>query len=415
MTIKDLTGFIAAVLFSCSIQATNAQNRPVLPPAAGAALDMGFIDTQLKDAVSQAKVLSSLLPGNVQPRTFQADSLVSSGSGWWTSGFYPGLLWYLYAYSADSVLFRLAQEKTALLEKERYNTGTHDLGFMLYCSFGNAFRVTQDTAAYKDILVTGAKSLAGRYSSKVGAIRSWNMPSYPVIIDNMMNLEFLLAVSKLSGRTELRDVAVAHANTTMKNHFRPDYSCYHLVDYDAGTGRVIAKKTVQGAYDESAWARGQAWALYGYTMMYRETKDRKYLDFAKKIAGFILHHPNMPADKIPYWDFNAPDLPDDHPFARYKNHRDASAAAIMAAAFIELSTFVAGRERAACLSTAGTMLRNLAQPPYKAAPGTNGGFLLQHSMGSLPRNVEVDVPLSYADYYYVEALLRYKQLLQVPD
>ncbi len=408
---KNPVNLFLAVAFNFMALAAISQNRPEIP-VAHTSLNIDFINRELKDAVSQVKVLSALLPKDAMPRTFVGDTLVTSNTSWWTSGFYPGLLLYLYDFSGDSTLFHLASNKMAILEKEKYNTGTHDLGFMLYCSYGNALRITHDTAKYKNILVTGAESLASRYRPKVGAIRSWNMPSFPVIIDNMMNLELLLVASRLSGNIELWNIAVAHANTTMKNHFRPDYSCYHVVDYDPENGNIIAKKTAQGAYDESAWARGQAWALYGYTMMYRETRSRTYLDFAKKIAGFILDHPNMPADLIPYWDFDTPQLPDNHPFAPHKKSRDASAAAIIASALIELSTYTRGAESDAYLSKAEKMLTHLAQYPYKAAIGSNGGFILQHSMGSLPRNVEVDVPLTYADYYYVEALMRYRQLLQ---
>lgn len=410
MTIKKLENLILAVLFSISSSGVFAQKQQkfTFKPES---LNIDFIDKQLKDAVLQVKVLSELLPKGKMPRTFEGDSLVSSSTSWWTSGFYPGLLLYLYEFSGDPALLRLSQEKLAILEKEKYNTSTHDLGFILYCSFGNALRITGDTTNYKEVLLTGAKSLATRYNPKVGAIRSWNMLHFPVIIDNMMNLEFLLEASRLSDDTALRDIAVAHANTTMKNHFRTDYSCYHVVDFNPQDGSVIRKKTAQGAFDESAWARGQAWALYAYTMMYRETRDRKYLNFARKIAGFILNHPNMPPDQIPYWDFNASNLPDGHPLSRYKKNRDASSAAIMAAALIELSTYTRGLEKQLYRSKAGEMLYNLSQPPYKADIGTNGGFILRHSMGSAPRNVEVDVPLTYADYYYVEALMRYKKLL----
>ena len=310
-------------------------------------------------------------------------------------------------------LLRLAKDKLTILEKEKHNKGTHDLGFMLYCSFGNALRLTGDTAAYKEILLTGAESLITRYNPTVKAIRSWEGWTYPVIIDNMMNLEFLTQASKLSGDAKYRDIAVIHANTTIQNHYRPDYSSYHVIDYNPEDGSIVAKKTAQGAYDESAWARGQAWGLYGYVMMYRETGDETYLDFAKKIASFILNHPNMPEDGVPYWDFNAPDLPADSPYAAdHKSNRDASTASILASALIELSTHTGGEESANDLSKAELMLKSLSAEPYKAAIGTNGGFILKHSVGSIPHGGEIDVPLTYADYYYIEALMRYKKLLE---
>lgn len=376
-------------------------------------LSLGFVDQQLADAVTQIKVLADSVPADRLPRTFQADTSVFSNTSWWTSGFYPGSLLYLYEYSGDGELLKLAKEKLAILEKEKYNKGTHDLGFMLYCSFGHALQLTGDTAAYKEILLTGAGSLISRYNPTVKAIRSWEGWTYPVIIDNMMNLEFLTQASKLSGDTKYRDIAVTHANTTMVNHYRPDYSSYHVIDYNPEDGSIVGRKTAQGAFDESAWARGQAWGLYGYVMMFRETGDEAYLDFAKHVAAFILNHPNMPDDLVPYWDFDAPDLPDESPYAAdYKTNRDASAAAIMASALVELSTFAEGEESKKYLNSAEQILESLSAAPYKAEVGTNGGFILKYSVGSIPHGSEIDVPLTYADYYYIEALMRYKRLLE---
>lgn len=374
-------------------------------------LDTAFINRQLDDAVLQIKVLARNTPGNLFPRTFDQGKPVHSESGWWTSGFYPGSLLYLYEYSKDKELMELAKQKLKLLEKEQFNKTTHDLGFMLYCSFGNMMRITGDTAAYKTVLLTGANSLATRYSPVTKTIRSWDFDNFPVIIDNMMNLEFLTSAARLDGNKRYYDIAVSHANTTMQNHYRKDMSCYHVVDYNPKDGSVIRKKTNQGAFDESAWARGQAWGLYGYSMMYRETKDRKYLKFANKIAGYLLKHPNMPKDFIPYWDFNAPDLADTSKYATFRKNRDASTASLMASAFLELSTQVKGKQRKEYFDIATTIIRHLSSGDYKAVQGENGGYLLKHSVGSIPHNSEIDVPLTYADYYYIEALLRYKQLL----
>jgi uncharacterized protein YyaL (SSP411 family) len=276
---------------------------------------------------------------------------------------------------------------------------------MMFCSFGNAERFASKPE-YKDILLTSARSLSTRFNPRVGCIKSWDSKpgDFLVIIDNMMNLELLFWATRVSGDSSFYKIAVTHANTTMKNHFRPDYSSYHVVNYDPGTGTVKQKRTAQGAADESAWARGQAWGLYGFTVMYRETKDKKYLDQANHIAEFILHHPNLPADKIPYWDFNAPGIPN--------ALRDASAAAIISSALIELSGYATGKEKEEYLSVAETILKNLSNPPYKAETGTNGGFILQHCVGHMPNKTEVDVPLTYADYYFVEAMKRYKELKQ---
>jgi rhamnogalacturonyl hydrolase YesR len=276
---------------------------------------------------------------------------------------------------------------------------------MLYCSFGNAYRILKDPA-YHATIDTAAASLSTRYRPNAKVIQSWNSSNKwagPVIIDNMMNLELLAWVSDHGGDKRYKEIAVNHADQTLLNHFRPDYSSYHVVDYDMNTGKVIKKVTAQGAGDESAWSRGQGWGLYGYTMMYRFTKNKRYLDQARHIAGFILNHPNLPADKIPYWDFNAPTLPDPHTI------RDASSAAIIASALLELGQYTNKKERTAYITAAEQMLTALASPNYRAKLGENGGFLLMHSTGSLPGKSEVDVPLTYADYYFLEALLRYKK------
>ncbi|MFB2118382.1 glycoside hydrolase family 88 protein [Parapedobacter sp. 2B3] len=410
-----MTAFPKRFLFLLAVAAgvASACQHPASQTNSDLQLSPEFIDEQLTGAVAQINVLADSVPADRMPRTFQGDTSVFSNTGWWTSGFYPGSLLYLYEYSGDAELLELAKAKLAILEKEKLNKGTHDLGFMLYCSFGNALRLTGDTAAYKEILLIGAESLSSRYNPVVKAIRSWEGWTYPVIIDNMMNLEFLTQASKLSGDPKYREIAVTHANTTIKNHYRPDYSSYHVIDYNPADGSIVGKKTAQGAFDESAWSRGQAWGLYGYVMMYRETGDGAYLDFAKHIASFILNHPNMPDDRVPYWDFDAPDLDEASPYAaEYKTYRDASTASILASALIELSTQTSGDERRGYITTAEKILQSLSSAPYKAEIGTNGGFILKHSVGSIPHGSEIDVPLTYADYYYVEALIRYKRLLE---
>lgn len=362
-------------------------------------------DQNFKDAGEQYKLLAKNLPADQFPKTYfpATGKYEFSKSEWWCSGFYPGTLLYLYEQTKDQVLYNEAVRILNVLEKEKNNKSTHDLGFMMFCSFGNANRIAPKPE-YKEILLTSAKSLASRFNPTVGCIKSWDSkPSdFLVIIDNMMNLELLFWATKVSGDSSFYKIAVTHANTTIKNHFRTDYSSYHVVNYNPETGAVQKKRTAQGAADESAWARGQAWGLYGYTVMYRETKNPVYLNQAKHIAAFILNNPNLPADKIPYWDFNAPGIPN--------ALRDASAASVMASAFIELSYYVDKKDAKLYLKTAETMLRSLSSPTYKAALGTNGGFLIQHGVGSLPGKTEIDVPLTYGDYYYIEAMERYKNL-----
>ena len=266
------------------------------------------VDKSIQDAAKQYKYFMTQIPADKLPRSLDKNGkLVTSGSDWWCSGFYPGTLLYLSVATNDQVLKNEALERLKLLEKEQFNKSTHDLGFMMYCSFGNANRL-DPKPEYKPILLNSARSLASRFDAKVGCIRSWNSkPSdFLVIIDNMMNLELLFWATKETGDSSFYKIAVTHADNTIKHHFRPDYSSYHQVNYNPNTGMPQKKRTVQGAADESAWARGQGWGLYGYTVMYRETKDKKYLQLANHIADYIITHPNLPSDKIPYWNFNAP-------------------------------------------------------------------------------------------------------------
>lgn len=364
-----------------------------------------LIDENMKFAAQQYKLLMKNTPDSVMPRSYDANKkeLITSNTKWWCSGFYPGTLWMIYDETKDLAIRTEALKRLALLEPTKNYTGNHDLGFMMFCSFGTAYNITKDPA-YKDVIFTAAGSLATRYRPSIKAIQSWNSSEKfkcPVIIDNMMNLELLEWVTLNGGDKKFHDIAVNHANTTMKNQFRPDFSSYHVIDYDLQKGEVYKKLTHQGYADESAWARGQVWGLYGYIVMYRFTKDPAYLKLANNIAKFLLNHPNLPADKVPYWDFNAPDIPN--------AKRDVSAAAIMASALLELSRYTKGSDSKQYVATASEILQVLSTPAYRAAAGTNGGFILEHSVGHLPGKSEIDVPLTYADYYFIEALQRYRQ------
>ena len=341
------------------------------------------------------------------PRTTDWNSkLISSDSRWWCSGFFPGTLWYLYEHTGKPEWKDWAEKYTLRVEREKYTTNNHDVGFMIYCSFGNGYRLTGNER-YVGVIDTASMSLCTRFDKRVGAIRSWNSDpnkwQYAVIIDNMMNLEMLMWAAKKTNNPRYKEIATTHADKTIKYHFRPDFSSYHVVSYDTITGKPHARHTAQGYAHETAWARGQAWGFYGYTMMYRETKNEAYLEQAKNIGKFILHHPNMPADKIPYWDFNAPNIPD--------AYRDVSAGAIICSALIELSQYVDEPLKKEYLDVAETQLRALSSPAYLAEEGTNAGFVLKHSVGHLMGKSEVDVPLTYADYYYMEAMMRYEKLM----
>ncbi len=334
------------------------------------------------------------------PRTVENGQVKIVRASDWTSGFFPGSLWYLFEATGDARWRDAAQAYTAGVESAKDNRGTHDVGFILNCSYGNGLRLTGNPH-YRDVLLQGAASLATRFKPEVGCILSWNPRrgwQFPVIIDNLMNLELLTWASQAGGDPRFRAIAVQHADTTLRNHFRPDGSSFHVIDYDPATGQVRARQTHQGAADGSAWARGQSWGLYGYTMMYRQTKNPAYLAQAEKIAGWLMNHPRLPADRVPYWDYDAPGIP--------QVPRDSSAAAIMSSALFELSTHTTGEASARYRAFATRQLRSLASPAYRAKVGENGGFLLRHATGHLPGKSEIDVPINYGDYYFLEALHR---------
>ncbi|MBC9797200.1 glycoside hydrolase family 88 protein [Sinomicrobium weinanense] len=380
------------LVFSCTAQQTDV-DRAFRHAEKQTGIMLNAVEKEKKEGDGKG-----ISPRNLEP----SGKLRLVHSGDWTSGFFPGVLWYLYEYNRDSVWLKNAETFTAGIEKEKWNAGTHDMGFKVYCSFGNGYRLTKNRD-YRDVIVQSAKTLIKRFNPAVGAIRSWDHNKdkwkFPVIIDNMMNLELLFAATEITGDSVFYEVAVSHANTTLKNHFRKDNSSYHVIGYDPVTGAVEKRNTHQGYSDGSAWARGQAWGLYGYSMCYRETGNKEYLQQADKIAACILNHPNMPADLVPYWDFDAPEIPNEE--------RDVSAAAVIASALYELSTFSkAGKKYR---SAADKIIKSLSTV-YTAPEGGAQGFILLHSVGSKPSGSEVDVPLVYADYYYLEALLRKKHL-----
>jgi unsaturated chondroitin disaccharide hydrolase len=397
MSMKKILSFGLAVLF---LSPAFAQQKNTFKPQK-AILDT--INRNLADAAVQYKYMATLLKPEEFPKAFHPETgkLETSTSGWWCSGFYPGTLLELYRQNHDATLKTEAGRIMSVLAKEQYNTHTHDLGFMMYCSFGTANQL-EPKPEYKQILLNSARSLSTRFNPKVGCIKSWDSkPSdFLVIIDNMMNLELLFWATRETGDSRFYKIAVTHANTTIKNHYRPNFSSYHVINYNSETGAVQEKKTAQGFANESAWARGQAWGLYGFTVMYRKTKDQKYLDQANGIAKFLLNNPNLPADKIPYWDFNAPNIPN--------ALRDASAGAIMASALLELSRYTNKADGQTYFKTAETIIKSLSSSAYRSKPNTNGGFILQHSVGHFPAGTEINVPLTYADYYFVEAMERYK-------
>ena len=356
--------------------------------------DIEFLAEQIGPSV-YAKV-DSLRP---QPSADKLGKLRTCDVYDWTSGFFPGSLWLAYELTGDERLLLDAVDYTNKMLPATFYTGTHDLGFMVGCSYGNALRLCPNDSL-KTVIIRTADNLASRFNPEIGAIRSWDFGpwNFPVIIDNMMNLELLFQASKLSGDNKYKDIAIRHADKTMACHFRPDMTSYHVVSYNPD-GSIETRQTFQGRSDESAWARGQAWGVYGYTVCYRETGDKKYLEFAQKIADMIISRVKT-EDHIPLWDYDAPNLP--------TTPRDASAAAVTSSALFELCGYLPDGQK--YFNYAESILRSLSSPEYLAEIGTNCGFILKHSTGSLAHGSEIDVPLNYADYYYLESLKRYIEI-----
>ncbi len=388
---------VIAALFvqSCKTNKQNSENSAIV-----------FIEENISFAATQYSLMIDKIEDSVEtvnPMSFINGEMKYIPPQAWTSGFFPGSLWYLFELTGDQKWKPLAIKYTEILDTIQYYTDNHDVGFMIYCSYGNGLRLTK-TEAYKDVIVNTAKSLSTRYIPAAGIIQSWNPNKAkdwecPVIIDNMMNLELLFNATKISGDSAFYQIAVTHADNTIKNHYRPDFSCWHVVDYDKNDGTVRHRNTHQGYSDESSWSRGQAWGIYGYVMCYRETKDQKYLDQAEKALDFVANHPNYPEDGVPYWDFDAPEIPN--------TYRDVSAGSILASALYEISTYSTRKDYK---EWADKIITSLASENYRAKIGENGDFLLMHSVGSLPHKMEVDVPLNYADYYFLEAIKRKKEL-----
>ncbi len=363
------------------------------------------VETSGRQLLYMAEQLENVPDTACFPRSVKEDgSYRLENAKDWTSGFYPGSMWLAYDLTGDEALAKEARMYTNRLEDIQYYIGNHDIGFMMFCSYGHALRLKPESKD-KQILVNSSESLCARFSPEIGLIRSWDFGdwSYPVIIDNMMNLEMLFWASEQTGNSKYRDIAIAHADKTLKNHFRKDMTSYHVVSYSVPSGKVESKGTFQGYSDSSAWARGQAWGVYGYTMCYRFTKNPVYLEAAHKIVRFIMNNRPSEKDYIPYWDYNAPDIPN--------APHDASAAAITASALLELNGYTDDKKLSDDYTEyAESILKQLSSPEYLAKDKENKGFILLHSVGSFPHNSEVDVPLNYADYYYLEALKRYKEL-----
>lgn len=394
---KIIAGLGIAMLSACSFT-------PTQPIDVDGALE--YCDIQIK------KTLQDLHSADSVDYTMMPRNILKGETKWnlrkatkeeWTAGFWPGVLWYDYeATQDDSIRFEAEKYTESLGFLADIPAYDHDLGFLVFCSYGNGYRLTSNPE-YKRVILAVSDTLATLYNPKVGTILSWPrnvemFGGHNTIMDNMINLEMLFWAAKNGGNKNLYDIAVAHADKTMENQFREDYTSYHVAVYDTITGECINRCTHQGYADNSMWARGQAWAIYGFTVVYRETKEPKYLEFAEKVAQVYLER--LPEDYIPYWDFSAPGIPD--------APRDASAACVVASALLEMSTFYNDEKADKYRDAAVKMLASLDSKNYKG--GETNNSLLLHSTGHWPAGSEIDASIIYADYYYMEALLRLKKL-----
>lgn len=398
--------FLGLLIFSSSCKEAKKEQNNETEPKNEISIDL---EKLISDAESQLEIsVPKLTDLTKHPRLIETDSSawkeVPNGRLMWTSGFYPGILWHTYDATRNDKWKQEAIKRTEVFEDFKTINEHHDIGFMMFPAYGLGYDIG-GKEEYKDILITSANSLASRFNPKVGTIRSWSNKMHPrwqqhiTIIDNMLNLELLFWAAKHSDDQNLYDIAVKHAETTMKNHFRDDLTSWHVLEYDSISGAILNRHTKQGFADDSRWSRGQAWGVYGYTMVYKETKDKKFLDFAQKITDKYLSL--LPEDMVPCWDFDVADNP--------KEEKDASAAAIVASALLDLSTLVESKEdQVRYYNAALKMLASLGSENYSGV-GKADSFLL-HSTGAKSLGHEIDVALIYADYYYIEALSRLKKL-----
>lgn len=320
----------------------------------------------------------------------------------WTSGFWGGVLWYAYELSNNEELKAAAHRFSMSLEEIAYTPATdHDIGFQLYCSLGNGYRLTGNEE-YKRILLAAADTLATLYDPVVGSIHSWpKKPQYPhnTIIDNMMNLELLFWASRHGGGIHLASIAESHAEVTMKNIVRPDYSAYHLGSFDDVTGEFIRGVAHQGYADNSMWARGQSWGIYGFAIAHRETGRPEFLMTAIKMADKFLER--LPEDGIPFWDFDDPKIPN--------TPKDASAAAVAACGMLEIAKLTREESLKEKYTAEARQLIDILSTKKYLSRDKNLAILM-HSVGHMPKGWEIDVPIIYGDYYFLEALSKLKKL-----
>ncbi len=354
---------------------------------------LGHAQTKLAETLEELNYNASLHPGHTDRNTGLWDTRFLKRSEW-TSGFFAGTLWYMYQLTGETQWKDYAKEWTEDLESTANLNIDHDTGFRISSSFGNAYQLIQGQY-YQRIMLRAANTLAQRYDPKIGAIKSWDwIGNFPVIIDNLMNLELLFWNAENSGNSEWYNIALSHAETSLKHHMRPDGTSYHIVDFD-DSGNVNWKGTRQGYGHNSVWARGQAWAIYGFTMIYRYTGKEKFLDAAIRAADYFID--NLPDDFVPIYDFLEP--------VTTVQSKDASASAIAASALFEIYEFT---NNARYFNSAVNILNSLSSEQFMSVNSDISSILKQSTLHRGHGNVGT----SYADYYFLEAIIRYRKIKQ---
>ena len=414
MKIRRILFCMATIAISQISMAQKVQTA-VQVPALDVDKQLQYCHKQVKRALAELQQKDVSFDYTMEPRNILKGD---KQKGWncrkatpeeWCDGFWPGILWMDYQNTQDEAVRKAAEGYTESLKGIAYRPCyDHDIGFLMFCSYGKGYEVNH-SQEYKNVILASADSLATLFNPIVGTILSWPREVKPrnwphnTIMDNMMNLDMMFWAARNGGNKLLYDLAVTHAKTTMQNHFRPDGSCYHVAVYDTISGNLIKGVTHQGYADNSMWARGQSWAIYGYTMVYRYTRNRMFLDFAQKVTDiYIKRLKETSDDLIPLWDM-------DDPRGTKGAPKDVSAACVVADALLELQQYVGGEKGEEYKQFAIQSLAQLSTDKYQS--GKKNVAFLMHSTGHHPAGSEIDASIIYADYYYLEALNRAQDIV----
>ncbi len=325
------------------------------------------------------------------------DNWYEKDVSWWTNGFWPGIMWLMYSAEGNEAYKTAAENSEKLLDKamENFNDLMHDVGFMWYISAGANYKLTGNKDSLRRVM-HAANLLAGRYNINGRFIRAWNGDMYGwAIIDCMMNLPLLYFASRESGDNRFYDIAVSHADTTLKNHLRPDGSARHIINYDTHTGEIVEVMGGQGYDEHSSWSRGQAWALYGFALSYKHTGDKKYLDAAKRSAHYFISC--VCDDWLPRCDFRAPEEPVIY---------DSTAGACAACGLLEIAENVPENEKRLYYNAAVNILK--AMDEKFCDWDAERDSILQCGTERYHGEKGRHIPIIYGDYFFIEAIYRLK-------